>query len=801
MLIAPPSRFGIRAALAALTVMTQFGFLPNNPLVPSPQSAAIFWRRRLSRALISITHLRVFESNKLSASGVGHRFSLPLAGAVDTRRGVLPHRLCSGLRDLIGPVWPAWPPGGLMGGPAAGARSGYDDLARARRHSQARCGGGRARRARPAGALVRQGGRRLRRGLCAVADRSHPGFRPGARLSGRSGTGPTRTAAGSSPDPGRYSRRAPRCGCNRCGAAGQPRRRCRGNCDLAVGRGVAGLPRGAGVRHQHIWRFYAVMTNTIYDIDLDRNPANFQPLTPLSFLQRAAAVFPQRTAIVHGARTWTYEEFYARARRLASALARHGVGRGDTVSVVLANTPAMLDAHYGVAMTGAVLNTLNTRLDAAILAFTLDHAETKALITDREYSKVVKDALGLAKTKPLVIDYDDAEYSGPGERLGAVEYEDFLQQGDLDFAWPMPGDEWDAISLNYTSGTTGDPKGVVYHHRGAYLLAIGNVLTCAMGRHPVYLWTLPMFHCNGWCFPWTVSVVAGVHVCLRQVRAAPIYDAISRHKVTHLCGAPIVMSTLLNAAEVDKKPLPHTVEFVTAAAPPPEAVLAAMRAAGFNVTHVYGLTEVYGPASINEWRQEWDALPAAEQAALKARQGVRYPVLEDLDVLDPETMRPVARDGETLGEVMFRGNVVMRGYLKNKAASDKAFAGGWFHSGDLAVAHPDGYIQIKDRSKDIIISGGENISSIEVEDALYRHPCVLEAAVVARPDPNWGETPCAFVTLKDGAATEAGEIIEFCRERLAHFKAPRHVIFGPLPKTATGKIQKFVLRERAKTAV
>jgi fatty-acyl-CoA synthase len=540
------------------------------------------------------------------------------------------------------------------------------------------------------------------------------------------------------------------------------------------------------------------MTSTIYDIGLDRNPANFQPLTPLSFLERAAAVFPQRVAIVDGGRGWTYREFYARARRLASALARYGISRGDTVSVMLANTPAMLDAHYGVAMTGAVLNTLNTRLDAAILAFTLDHAETKVLITDREYSKVIKGALGLAKVKPRIIDYDDPEYSGPGERLSDVEYEDFLQQGEEDFPWAMPVDEWDAISLNYTSGTTGDPKGVVYHHRGAYLLAMGNVLTCAMGRHPVYLWTLPMFHCNGWCFPWTISIVAGVHVCLRQVRAAPIYDAIARHKVTHLCGAPIVMSTLLNAAAHEKKPLPHTVEFVTAAAPPPEAVLAAMRAAGFNVTHVYGLTETYGPASINEWHREWDALPAPEQAARKARQGVRYPVLQGLDVLDSDTMQPVTRDGETIGEVMFRGNVVMRGYLKNEATTEKAFAGGWFHSGDLAVVHPDGYIQIKDRSKDIIISGGENISSIEVEDALYRHPAVQAAAVVAKADDKWGETPCAFVELKPGTTATAEEMIAWCRKHLAGYKCPRYIVFRELPKTSTGKIQKFILREMAK---
>ncbi len=538
--------------------------------------------------------------------------------------------------------------------------------------------------------------------------------------------------------------------------------------------------------------------STPYDTDLDRNAANFQPLTPLSFLARAAEVHPDATAIIHGGLSRNYREFYARAKRLASALSRRGVKRGETVSVMLANTPAMIEAHYGVPMTGAVLNTLNTRLDGAILGFTLDHAETKVLIVDREHSKVMKDALARAKVRPLVIDYDDPEYGGAGERIGSTEYEDFLHEGGEDFAWLMPNDEWDAISLNYTSGTTGDPKGVVYHHRGAYLLAHGNVITCGMGKHPVYLWTLPMFHCNGWCFPWTLSIVAGTHVCLRAVRAAPIFSAIADHKVTHLCGAPIVMSTLLNAPMHEKKPLPHVVQFATAAAPPPEAVLAAMKDAGFNVTHLYGLTETYGPASINEWHGEWEALELADQAAKKARQGVRYPVLEGLDVLNPETMQPVPRDSQTLGEVMFRGNVVMKGYLKNKTATEAAFAGGWFHSGDLGVVHPDGYIQLKDRSKDIIISGGENISSIEVEDALYKHPAVSAVAVVAKPDEKWGETPCAFVELKSGASATAEELIAWCRSHLAAYKCPRHVVFAEIPKTSTGKLQKFKLRDAAK---
>ncbi len=540
------------------------------------------------------------------------------------------------------------------------------------------------------------------------------------------------------------------------------------------------------------------MSTNPYDHHLDKRPANFQPLTPLTFLSRSALAFPDHVAIIHGNQRTTYREFYARARRLGSALAKRGLGKGDTVSVMLANTPPMLEAHYGVPMTGAVLNTLNTRLDAAIIAFSLDHAETKVLITDREFAPTVGEALKLAKVKPLVIDYDDPEFAQDGARLGTIDYEDFLADGDPDFDWLMPDDEWEAISLNYTSGTTGNPKGVVYHHRGASLLAVGNVVTGAMGKHPVYLWTLPMFHCNGWCFPWSLSVVAGTHVCLRWVRQKPIWDALADHRVTHLCGAPIVMSTILNAPADEKRPLDHTVEFFTAAAPPPEAVLAAMAENGFNVTHLYGLTETYGPAVVNDWKAEWDDLPGPERAAMKARQGVRYAALEDLTVMDADTMVRVPADGETIGEVMFRGNIVMKGYLKNPDASDEAFAGGWFHSGDLGVLHPDGYIQLKDRSKDIIISGGENISSIEVEDVLYKHPAIAAAAVVAKPDDKWGETPCAFIELSPGEELSAEDVIAWCRERLARYKAPRHVVFAEIPKTSTGKIQKFKLREMAK---
>ncbi len=540
------------------------------------------------------------------------------------------------------------------------------------------------------------------------------------------------------------------------------------------------------------------MHNNPFELNLPKTPANHQPLTPLSFLARTAAIYPEHTAVIHGKLRRTYGELYARARRLASALARRYIGVGDTVTVMLPNTPEMIEAHYGVPMTGAVLHSLNTRLDAAIIAFQLDHANTKVLIVDREFAPVMREALEIAKVDPFVIDVDDKEFPQENERISYNDYEEFIATGDPSFPWRMPDDEWNAITLNYTSGTTGNPKGVVYHHRGATLMCYANVLAGNMAKHPVYLWTLPMFHCNGWCFPWTLSAVAGTHVCLRWVRAKAIFDAIADHEVTHLCGAPIVMSTLLNADEADRRDLPHTVEFITAAAPPPESVLARMADAGFNVTHVYGLTETYGPAVVNEWHAAWDDLAGPQKAARKARQGVRYAALEDLDVMDPATMRPVPADGETLGEVMFRGNIVMKGYLKNPKATEEAFAGGWFHSGDLGVRHSDGYIQLKDRSKDIIISGGENISSIEVEDALYAHPAVAHCAVVARPDEKWGETPCAFVELKPGQALSQDEVIAWCRERLAAYKCPRHVVFREIPKTSTGKIQKFKLRDIAR---
>jgi len=541
------------------------------------------------------------------------------------------------------------------------------------------------------------------------------------------------------------------------------------------------------------------MPSNIYDLNLDKNPANYQPLTPLSFLRRTADVYPNHTAIVHGNIKFTYAEFYARCRRLASALSQRGIGRGDTVAILSPNTPAMLEAHYGVPFTGAVINTLNYRLDAAAIAFILDHGEAKVLLVDREFSGLAKNALALCTIKPQVIDIDDPEYTGEGSRIGEIEYEAFLAKGDPAFAWAPPGDEWDAIALNYTSGTTGNPKGVVFHHRGAYLLAMGNVVTASMQKHPTYLWTLPMFHCNGWCFTWSLSVAAGTHVCLRRTEAALIYAAIEKHHVTHMCGAPVVMGMLINAKPEERKSFSHRIEFFTAAAPPPASVIGAMTASGFSVTHLYGLTETYGPAVINDWHEEWNALPPDEQASVKARQGVRYPVLEDLSVRDPETMLEVPNDGDTMGEVMFRGNVVMKGYLKNPNATNESFEGGWYHSGDLGVRHPDGYIQLRDRSKDIIISGGENISSIEVEDTLYKHPGILEAAVVARADEKWGETPCAFVTLKHTHQhLTAQEIIAYCRENLAHYKCPRHVVFTELPKTSTGKVQKFKLREMTK---
>ena len=535
------------------------------------------------------------------------------------------------------------------------------------------------------------------------------------------------------------------------------------------------------------------------DTGLEPGTANYVPLTPLSFLARAAGIYPQRPACIHGSRQITYTQMYGRCRRLASALQARGIGVGDTVSVMAPNVPAMLEAHYGVPMSGAILHTINTRLDADSIAFMLEHSEAKILLTDREFSPVVAKALATTKARPLVIDIDDPEFTGEGARLGEVEYEDFLETGDPEHTWHGPQDEWQAISLNYTSGTTGNPKGVVYHHRGAYLNALGNVMAWSMPECPVYLWTLPMFHCNGWCFPWSISAVSGTHICLRKVQADVIFQTIVQHRVTHFCGAPIVLNLLVHAPDDVKPDLDYTVRTMTAGSAPPATVIEAMESMGFHITHVYGLTEVYGPATVCAWHEEWNTLPVQQQAKLKARQGVAYPVLESLMVADPETLEPVPPDGETLGEVMKRGNIVMKGYLKNPAATKEAFRGGWFHTGDLAVAHPDGYIELKDRSKDIIISGGENISTIEVESVLYQHPAVMEVAVVARPHDKWGETPCAFVDLTPAAApvTEA-EIIEFCREHMAAFKVPKTVIFGPLPKTSTGKTQKFVLREQAR---
>jgi fatty-acyl-CoA synthase len=535
-----------------------------------------------------------------------------------------------------------------------------------------------------------------------------------------------------------------------------------------------------------------------YEHGLDRNEANYTPLTPVSFLAKAAQVYPRRIAVIHGELRRTWEEAYARSRRLASALARRGVKRGDTVAAMLPNVPAMTELHFGPAMFGAVLNTLNTRLDAEAIAFMLDHGEAKVLFTDREFSATVARALTLVKSRPLVVDVDDAMHQG-GELLGELEYEALLEEGDPEFEWQPPPDEWDAVSLNYTSGTTGNPKGVVYHYRGAYLNALNNILDWSMPKHPVYLWTLPMFHCNGWCFNWTIAAAAGTNVCLRRVDPKLILDLIRMHRVTHYCGAPIVHSMLMNSPAEWKEGIDHEVHCLVAAAPPPASVIEGMARMGFDITHVYGLTETYGPAAVCAKHPEWAGLPLEERVRRNGRQGVAYLLEEGMSVRDPETMQPVPADGETMGEIMFRGNITMKGYLKNSQATAEAFRGGWFHSGDLAVMQPDGYVKIKDRSKDVIISGGENISSQEVEDVLHGHPAVMLAAVVAQPDAKWGETPCAFIELKEGASASAEEVIEFCRARMARFKAPKSVVFGPLPKTSTGKIQKYLLRERAKS--
>ncbi len=542
--------------------------------------------------------------------------------------------------------------------------------------------------------------------------------------------------------------------------------------------------------------------SNIYEQDLSRNDANFAAFTPLSFIERTAAVYPERLAIVHGDLRQTWAQTYTRCRQLASALSQRGIGLGDTVAVMLPNTPPMVEAHFGIPMTGAVLNTLNTRLDAEALAFMLDHSEAKAVIVDPEFAAVMAKAISLRQTQRdiLVIDTEDALYTGNVQRIGSLTYDELVASGSPDFEWLMPADEWQAISLNYTSGTTGNPKGVVYHHRGAAMNAVSNILEWDMPKHAVYLWTLPMFHCNGWCFPWTVAARAAVNVCLRRVDPKAIFDAIRTHKVSHYCGAPIVHGALVAAPAELKQGITHQVKAMVAGAAPPAAMIEGMEQLGFDLTHVYGLTEIYGPAAVCVKHEEWDQLDVGERARLNARQGVNYHLQRNVAVMDPGTMQPVPADGETMGEIMFRGNITMKGYLKNPRATQDAFRGGWFHTGDLAVMYPDGYVKIKDRSKDIIISGGENISSIEVEDVLYRHPAVMAAAVVAKPDEKWGETPCAFIELKAGAQVTAEDIIAHCRQHLAGFKIPRAVVFGELPKTSTGKIQKFELRKQAGSA-
>ena len=542
---------------------------------------------------------------------------------------------------------------------------------------------------------------------------------------------------------------------------------------------------------------------TIFDTDLPKTPANYAALSPLAFIERTAEVYPERLAVVHGGLRRNWAEVFSRCRQLASALTRHGIGRGDTVAVMLPNTPPMIEAHFGIPVTGAVLNALNTRLDAETLAFMLDHGEARVVMVDVEFASLMHKALALRKTNTplLVIDVEDALFTGEAQRIGSITYEAFLATGDAGYAWQLPDDEWDAIALNYTSGTTGNPKGVVYHHRGAAMNAVSNILEWDMPKHAVYLWTLPMFHCNGWCFPWTVAARAGVNVCLRRTDAPEIFEAIKRHGVTHYCAAPIVHGMLVNAPAELKQGLRPGVKAMVAGAAPPASMIEGMEALGFELTHVYGLTEVYGPATVCAVQQGWDQLDIGERARLNARQGVRYHLERDVRVLHSQTLQPVPQDGQTMGEIMFRGNIAMKGYLKNPNATQEAFAGGWFHSGDLAVMYPDGYMKIKDRSKDIIISGGENISSIEVEDVLYRHPDVLAAAVVAKPDERWGETPCAFVELKAGALTTAEDIVAHCKKHLAGFKVPRSVVFGELPKTSTGKIQKFELRKLAGLAV